>query len=127
MTQARSGSAAAPSEETVLTRAVLRATEQLGLTSRTLAGVLGVSEATVSRMRGGGYVLQRGQKAFDLAILLVRLFRSLDAITGGDETVARAWLKNHNTALDGRPVALIETIPGLWHVIEYLDARRAIL
>lgn len=127
MSQALSGSAAAPSEGAVLTRAVLRAAEQLGLTSRTLAGVLGLSEATVSRMRGGGYALQRGQKAFELAILLVRLYRSLDAIVGGDEAVARSWLRNHNTALDDRPLALIETIPGLWHVIQYLDARRAVL
>lgn len=127
MARARPGPFPAPSEEAVLTRAVLRAAGQLGLTSRLLATVLGLSEATVSRMRGGGFLLQRGHKAFELGVLLVRLYRSLDAITGGDEVVARAWLRNHNTALDGRPVALIETIAGLWHVIGYLDTRRAVL
>ena len=127
MAKARIKTAALPTEEAVLTKAVLRAAERLGLTNKALAGVIGVSEATVSRMRSGGYSLQRGQKAFDLAVLVVRLYRSLDAIVGGDETVARAWLRNRNEALDGPPVSLIETIPGLMNVIQYLDARRAVV
>ena len=127
MAKARTKAAALPTEEAVLTKAVLRAAERLGLTNKALAGVIGVSEATVSRMRSGGYSLQRGQKAFDLAVLVVRLYRSLDAIVGGDETVARAWLKNRNEALDAPPASLIATIPGLMNVIQYLDARRAVV
>lgn len=123
----RSKTAAAPSEAAVLTKAVLRAAEQLEITNRVLATVIGVSEATVSRMRSGEYELQRGQKAFELAVLFVRLFRSLDAIVGGDKTVARAWLGNANRALDNQPLQLIQTIPGLMNVIGYLDARRAIV
>ena len=127
MPNPRSKAAAAPSEAAVLTKAVLRAAEQLEITNRVLATVIGVSEATVSRMRNGEYELQRGQKAFELAVLFVRLFRSLDAIVGGDRTVASAWLQNENCALDDRPLSLIQTIPGLVNVIEYLDARRAIV
>lgn len=127
MPNPRSKVAAAPSEAAVLTKAVLRAAGQLEITNRVLATVIGVSEATVSRMRGGDYELQRGQKAFELAVLFVRLFRSLDAIVGGDRTVASAWLQNENRALDDRPLSLIQTIPGLVNVIEYLDARRAIV
>ena len=116
-----------PSEATVLTKATLRAAEQLGMTNKSLAAVIGVSEATVSRMRSGEYTLQRGQKSFELAILFVRLYRSLDAIAGGDEAVAREWLKNPNTALGTEPLALIQTVPGLMNAIHYLDARRAIV
>jgi len=97
------------------------------MTAKALANVIGVSEATVSRMRSGDFTLQPGQKSFELAVLFVRLYRSLDAIVGGDDTVARAWLKNVNTALDGAPLNLIQTIPGLMHVIDYLDARRAVV
>jgi uncharacterized protein (DUF2384 family) len=120
-------SASTLAEAAVLTKAALRAAEQLGMTSKSLAGVIGVSEATVSRMRSGDYSLQRGQKSFDLAVMFVRFYRSLDAIVGGDETVARAWLKNPNRALDGEPLALIQTVPGLMNAIQYLDARRAIV
>ena len=111
----------------VLTKATLRAATQLGLTNKLLATVIGVSEATVSRMRSGHYMLQRGQKSFELAVLFVRLYRSLDAIVGGDDAVAGSWLKNRNTALDAEPIALIQTVPGLMNVIQYLDARRAVV
>ena len=71
--------------------------------------------------------LEQGSKPFELAVLFVRLFRSLDAITGGDETVSRAWLKNFNSALDGKPLEKILTISGLFNVIAYLDSRRALV
>ena len=111
----------------VLTKATLRAAAKLGLTNKLLATVLGVSEATISRMGTGGYTLQRGQKPFELAVLFVRLYRSLDAIVGGDDVVAGSWLKNRNAVLDAEPVALIQTVPGLMNVIQYLDARRAVI
>lgn len=111
----------------VLTKATLRAAAKLGLTNKLLATVIGVSEATISRMGTGGYTLQRGQKPFELAVLFVRLYRSLDAIVGGDDVVAGSWLKNRNTVLDAEPVALIQTVPGLMNVIQYLDARRAVI
>jgi hypothetical protein len=117
----------AADQTAVLTKATLRAATQLGLTNKALATIIGLSEATVSRMRSGGYILQRGQKSFELAVLFVRLYRSLDAMVGGDEAVAASWLKNRNTALDAEPSALIQTVPGLMNVIQYLDARRAVV
>ena len=111
----------------VLTKATLRAATQLGLTNKLLATVIGVSGATVSRMRSGDYALQRGQKSFELAVLFVRLYRSLDAIVGGDDAVAGTWLKSRNTTLDAEPLVLIQTVPGLMNVIQYLDARRAVV
>jgi len=111
----------------VLTKAVLRAADRLGMTSKALARVIGVSEATLSRMRSGEYALQKGQKSFELAVLFVRFYRSLDAILGGDQTAASAWLTSRNTALQGEPLALIQTVPGLMNAIHYLDARRAIV
>jgi hypothetical protein len=111
----------------VLTKAVLRAASQLGLTNKVLATVIGLSEATISRMRAGEYELQPGHKPFELAVLFVRLYRSLDAIVGGDDEVAATWLKNRNIVLDDAPLALMQTVPGLMNVIQYLDARRAVL
>jgi hypothetical protein len=78
-------------------------------------------------MKKGKFVLERGTKPFELAALLVRLFRALDAIVGGDEEAARAWLRNRNTALDGRPIEKIQSVPGLIDAIAYLDARRALV
>jgi hypothetical protein len=119
--------ATAVAENAVLTKATLRAAERLDVTARVLASVIGVSEATVSRMRKQEFLLERGTKPFELAVLFVRLFRSLDAIVGGDEGIARAWLKNANTAFDGAPIEKIQTISGLVDVIAYLDSRRALV
>ncbi len=116
-----------PEAGAVVTKAVLRAADRLGVTARVLAAAIGVSEATVSRMRRNGYALAPGDKAFELAVLVVRLFRSLDAIAGGDDRVAASWLVNPNTALDGRPVEKLQTVSGLMDVIAYLDARRALV
>ena len=124
-TQPNIGAKAA--ENAVLTKATLRAAEILDITSRVLASIIGVSEATVSRMRRQEFLLERGTKPFELAVLFVRLFRSLDAIVGGDEAIARAWLKNANTAFDGSPLEKILTITGLVDVIAYLDSRRALV
>ena len=114
-------------EGAVVAKAVLRAADHLGVSARTLGSVIGLSEPTVSRMKRGTFSLDRGTKSFELALLFVRLFRSLDAIVGGDETVARAWLRQENSALGGRPIESIQTVSGLTHAIAYLDTRRAVV
>jgi hypothetical protein len=109
----------------VVTKAAMRAAAHLALTNRTVARILGLSEATVSRMGAGAYLLKSDDKAFELALLFLRLFRSLDALSGGDERTARAWLRNDNLAVGGVPVTLIESLSGMINVVGYLDARRA--
>jgi hypothetical protein len=114
-------------EAAVVTKAVLRAAGRLGLPNRVLAGILGLSEATISRMGSGTYLLTPGDKPFELAVLFLRLFRALDAIVGGDAPAARAWLQTENTVLGAAPVRLIESVSGLVNVVGYLDARRALV
>jgi hypothetical protein len=107
----------------VLTRAVLSAAERLGVRPRQLAAVLGVSEASVSRMpRGRG--LDPASKEGELALLFVRLYRSLDALVGGDDDKARAWLHAPNDHLRALPADRICTVEGLVDVVQYLDAMR---
>jgi hypothetical protein len=115
-----------PEPGAVVTKAALRAAERLALPNRVLARVLGVSEATVSRIGGGTYELSPGSKPYELAVLFLRLFRSLDGITGGDTLVSRAWLRNPHTVLGATPLSLIESVSGLVNVVAYLDARRAL-
>ncbi|WP_119302569.1 antitoxin Xre-like helix-turn-helix domain-containing protein [Dongia deserti] len=110
----------------LVTKATLRAAARLDVSNRELARIIGVSEATVSRMGSGAYALPPGQKPFELALLLVRLYRSLDSIVGGDQRVAQAWLRVENTALGGVPLQRIMNIAGLLETIAYLDARRAV-
>ena len=122
----RSVTSARPREAEVVSRALLRAAARLGVTNRVLAGVMGLSEATLSRLGAGTYHMEPGQKAFELAVLFIRLYRSLDAIVGGDEDSARAWLHARNDAFGAAPVTLIQSVTGLVNVVGYLDARRAL-
>ena len=108
----------------VLTKATMRAAQKLGLKNRVLAAVIGLSEPTISRMSKNEFTLAPESKSFELSAMLVRLFRALDAIVGGDETVAKAWLANVNTALGDAPINLIQSVSGLVNVVQYLDAIR---
>ena len=112
-------------ESAALTKATIRAAKKLGLKNRMLSAVIGLSPPTISRMSRGEYELDRTSKAFQLSVLFVRLYRSLDAIVSGDENVARAWLNNPNVPLGDKPINLIQNVSGLVNVIDYLDARRA--
>jgi hypothetical protein len=114
-------------QATVVTKATTRAAERLGVRNTALSRIVGLSEPTVSRMRKGHYVIDPRHKSFELAVLFVRLYRSLDAIVGGDDAVAAAWLSNRNIALNGVPLDLIQTVGGLINVITYLDSRRALV
>jgi transcriptional regulator with XRE-family HTH domain len=114
-----------PAEGAVLSQAAVRAARFLGLPQGELAAVIGVSAATLSRLASGQKQLESGSKPWQLAALFVRLFRSLDAIVGSDDTAARAWLRSENAALGGVPVELIREPAGLVRAVDYLDAARA--
>ena len=112
-----------PDPAAVLTRATLSAAARLGLRSRELAAVIGASEASVSRLKGAR-VLDPTSKEGELALLFLRLFRSLDALMGGDEARARAWLRAENLHLGGVPADRMRSVEGLIDVVQYLDAMR---
>lgn len=109
----------------VLAKATARAAALLGLTGATLARVIGTSEATVSRIARGERGLPPESKEGELAAVLVRLYRSLDALVGNDEAKRLAWMNSHNTALNGTPRQLILKAEGLVTTVAYLDAMRA--
>jgi hypothetical protein len=116
-------SAAEAQPSAVVAKAVLRAADRLGLSHRRLAAIIGTSEASVSRLqRGRG--IDPASKEGELALLLVRLFRSLDSLVGGDEQQARAWMHAMNDHVGGVPAERISTVEGLLDVIQYLDAMR---
>ena len=115
----------APAPDAVLTKALLRAADLLGLSSRVLSRILGVSEASISRLVSGSRTIDPASKEGELALLLVRVYRSLDALVGTDAAQRKSWLESHNRALNGRPIELLQRTDGLVHVVAYLDAMRA--
>jgi hypothetical protein len=113
----------APDPAATLTKALLNAATRLGIRSRELAGIIGSSEATISRLRAGRYI-DPASKQGELALLFLRMFRSLDALMGGDEAKSRAWLGAENLHLAGVPADRLRNVEGLVDVVQYLDALR---
>lgn len=107
----------------MLARAVLSAAERLGLRNRQLAAVLGSSEASVSRLHRARS-LDPQSKEGELALLVLRVYRSLDALVGGDDDKAHRWLHADNDHLRGVPAERMRTVEGLVDVVQYLDALR---
>ena len=107
----------------VLSKAVARAAERLNVSRALLAKVLGVSPSTITRLYAGDYQLEQHRKEWEFALLFVRLFRSLDALWGHEDS-ARLWLASENRALGARPKDLVRSVEGIVRVVAYLDAAR---
>jgi len=105
-----------------ISKATYRASEYLGLKQKEFAQIVGMSPTKVSHLWAADYQLNPSIKSeWENSILFLRLFKSLDAILGEKEA-ARVWLRGENTALGDSPINVIQSVEGLVHVVNYLDA-----
>jgi hypothetical protein len=109
----------------VLTKAVLRSADRLGMNRAELARVLGTSTTTIRRMTSDQYRLTRRGKEWELATLFVRLYGGLATILADDKEALRSWMRNPNLDLRMPPVKRIMTATGLVDTVNYIDAKRA--
>lgn len=118
---------AEPSRERAgaLSAAVTRIADFWGFSNAKLAAILGLSPATVSRLRAGTTLLDPASKSFEAGQFLLRLFRSLDALLGSDDGAAKGWLSTPNLDLGAKPVERLDTMRGLIEVCDYVDFYRA--
>jgi hypothetical protein len=122
----------APATETVtaasavLTKATLRSAGLLGLSNSVLAKAVGLSEASISRMSSGAKAFEVGSKPAELAALVIRVYRSLDALVGNSEEHRRLWMTSYNRAINATPKEAIQSAEGLVRVVTYLDGARAL-
>lgn len=115
-------------DETLISIALLSAAGRLGMTNIELAQIVGISESKLSRIDRQEAFVSKSGKEFDLALLFIRLYRSLDAITGGDCVTSAAWIRNPNKAFNNNVSLLrMKSLEGLVDVVHYLDSRRAII
>jgi hypothetical protein len=97
---------AAPlSDGQLLLQAVLRAADELEL----------------NRAKG----IEPASKTGELALLLIRLYRSLSVLVGNDRRLLRHWLHTANRHTGGLPAEQIQRTEGLVEIVQYLDAMRA--
>ncbi len=114
-------------DEVIVSKALLNAARRLDMTNIELAQVVGISESKLSRMNRQEALVSRSGKEFDFALLFLRLYRSLDAITGGDRVTCAAWIRNPNDVFKTVPLERMKSLEGLVDVVHYLDSRRALI
>ncbi len=112
-----------PSESEVLGKALLNSKEYLGLTNTELGEIIGKDRTYFTRLRNHN-VLEPDSKEGELALHVIRIYRSLYALEGGDIEAMEEWLNTPNKHLDAIPKDLLKSIQGLVQVVEYLDAMR---
>ncbi len=103
----------------VLKKALLNAGRALGLTQAELAAAIGKDRSTLARGR-----IDPDSKTGELALLLIRCYRSLYALMGGDQEHMRHWMHTQNLHTGGVPAEQIRSVQGLMQVLLYLDAIR---
>lgn len=109
----------APDPAAVLTQALIAAGKELGLTQAELGAVVGRDRTALNRK-----TIEPGSKSGELALLLIRAYRALFVLVGGDPRQMKHWMHTDNLHVGGVPAELIRTVPGLARVVEYLDSIR---
>lgn len=110
---------AGPDPRLVLAKALVNAGRALGLSQEQLGTIVGRDRTAFSRG------LDPESKSGELALLLIRSYRSLAALVGGDVATMRHWMYTANRDTGGVPAEQVRSVQGLLRVTEYLDAMRS--
>jgi hypothetical protein len=103
----------------MLIQVVLRASDELEL-SRS-ARVLGRDRSLFARGKG----IEPASKTGELALLVVRFYRSLAVLVGNDREQMRHWFHTANRHTGGVPAEQVQRSEDLVEIVHYLDAMRA--
>jgi len=108
-----------PDPAQVLATAFLKAGRELGLTQTALEQMIDRNRSSISRTG-----IDPATKSGELALLVIRVYRSLFALVGGDGTQMKHWMHTANHHTGGVPAQQLRSVQGLVGVVEYLDAMR---
>ena len=111
-------------EDRVLTKAIRNMVNFYELSGKDLSTIMGISESSATRLNQGKKIVSPNTKEGEMALLLLRLYRSLNTLVGNNHHKAKAWLNSANTYFKAKPIDRIKTITGLVDVVNYLDAMR---
>ncbi|WP_045858085.1 antitoxin Xre/MbcA/ParS toxin-binding domain-containing protein [Teredinibacter purpureus] len=118
-------------DSAIVANGLTEACKHLGITQDQIATAIGVSRTTITRIKKRAHdnlddaAFASNGKPFELALLVIRVYRSLYAILGGNQAAMKHWMNTDNQHLaNERPVDLIQSTLGIGRVIGYLDAMR---
>lgn len=112
-----------PNESQVLAVALENLKDILSLSSDDLGKIIGVHRNTITRLLKKREIEPKSKEG-ELSLLLIRIYRSLFALNGGNKEAMKHWLTTNNRHIQGIPLEKMKTVLGLSQVVNYLDAIR---
>ena len=108
-------------QKMILAKAVLTAAERLGLAQDQIALILNID----SMKNLTSLELDPTSKQGEIALTLIRITTSLDALTGGDTAWMQHFMKSPNKLISGIPIEQVQTAQGLTSVLQLVEGLRA--
>ena len=105
-------------DRVVLSKALINAGKALGFSQTDIGKIIGKDRSSIARG------LDPQSKAGELALLLIRCYRSLFVLVGGNSEDMKHWMFTRNKHTGGVPAEQVTTVQGLNKVLSYLDAMR---
>lgn len=112
-----------PSESQVLAIAVDNLKNILDISNNELSEIIGMHRNTLARSLSNKKIDIKSKEG-QCSLLLIRIYRSLFALNGGNIDAIKHWLRTNNRHIQGVPLEIMKTILGLARVVNYLDAIR---
>ncbi len=109
---------AAIDDRALLAKALRNAGKAMGLSLAEVGIVVGKDRTSIGRG------IEPRSKSGELALLLIRCYRSLYALIGGQSREIQHWMRTPNHGTGGVPAEQVKSVQGLIRVVEYLDALR---
>jgi len=111
--------ASASDKAGILAEAFGNAGRHMGMSQSDLGKIIGKDRTAISRGR-----VDPNSKAGELALLFIRCYRALYALTGGNQKQMSHWMHTENHHTGSIPAEQVKSVQGLITVLEYLDAIR---
>lgn len=99
----------------VLAKAVLNTAKKLGLCDDQLGKVLGVDYSTIQQLK----TLDPSSELGERALILIQIFRSLYALSGGNAEWIQRFMESPNLMTGGIPIEQVQDQTGLIKIFEY--------
>ncbi len=109
-------------DKDIIAYGLKEASKIMGISQVQLAAILQVDKSSLSRAFKNG--IEPGSLKAQVSILIIRMYRSLFAISGDNSKFMKHFLNTQNRAFSSKPIDMIKNIEGLVQVNQYLDAMR---
>ncbi len=119
-TQALNKNTTAVDQDSVVRKALMNVGKALDIAPEVLGAIVGRNKSSLYRANG----LKADSKHGELALVLIRCYRALHALMGGDEQAMQHWFHTKNLHTGGIPIEQVQSLEGLMSVSRYLDGIR---